>query len=45
MRRIAVLMDRVLADAESEATVEAVRADVRELAAAFPLYGGAPVHR
>jgi glycine/serine hydroxymethyltransferase len=46
IRRIAVLIDRVLADAESEATIDAVRADVRELAGAFPLYGSAaaPAH-
>jgi glycine hydroxymethyltransferase len=38
MRRIAELMDRVLGDAESEATIDAVREDVRALAGAFPLY-------
>ncbi|MFL5578179.1 MAG: serine hydroxymethyltransferase [Gemmatimonadaceae bacterium] len=38
MARIAALMDRVLADAENDAVVDAVRAEVRELASAFPLY-------
>jgi glycine hydroxymethyltransferase len=45
MERIAVLIDRVLTSPD-EATITAVRRQVEELAAAFPLYGqgaGAPV--
>ncbi|MGZ8378686.1 MAG: serine hydroxymethyltransferase [Gemmatirosa sp.] len=38
MARIAELMDRVLAAPEDAAVLEAVHADVRELAARFPLY-------
>jgi glycine hydroxymethyltransferase len=39
MKRIATLIDRLLKAPEDEATIGAVRADVRALAAAFPLYG------
>jgi glycine hydroxymethyltransferase len=39
MRRIAALIDRLLKAPEDEATITAVRSDVRALAAAFPLYG------
>jgi len=38
MARIAELIDRVLQAPEDAAVLEAVRADVRELAARFPLY-------
>jgi glycine hydroxymethyltransferase len=38
MARIAALIDRVLGDAQSESVLDAVRAEVRELASAFPLY-------
>ncbi|MGZ8412562.1 MAG: serine hydroxymethyltransferase [Gemmatirosa sp.] len=38
MARIAELMDRVLAAPEDAVVLEAVHADVRELAARFPLY-------
>ena len=38
MRRIAAFIDRVLSAPADEAVVRAVRADVRELAAEFPLY-------
>ena len=38
MARIAELIDRVLADAENESNLEAVRDEVREMAGAFPLY-------
>ena len=38
MRRVAELMDRVLTDSGNTALAAAVRNDVRELAAAFPLY-------
>ncbi|MGH7663019.1 MAG: serine hydroxymethyltransferase [Gemmatimonadaceae bacterium] len=40
MLQIAVLIDRVLTAPEDAAVLHAVRADVRELAAAFPLYPG-----
>ncbi len=46
MTRIAALIDRVLTRPDDEPTIEAVKRDVEELAAAFPLYGqgaGAPV--
>jgi glycine hydroxymethyltransferase len=43
MRRIAVLIDRVLANPEDQATIAAVREQVRELAADFPLYPGRSV--
>jgi glycine hydroxymethyltransferase len=43
MRRIAVLIDRVLANPEDQATIAAVRDQVRELAADFPLYPGRSV--
>ena len=39
MKRIARLIDRVLDAPEDEATLQAVHADVRALAGAFPLYG------
>jgi glycine hydroxymethyltransferase len=39
MRRIAALIDRLLKAPEDEATITAVRSDVRALAGAFPLYG------
>jgi glycine hydroxymethyltransferase len=39
MKRIAVLIDRLLKAPDDEATIGAVRRDVRALAAAFPLYG------
>jgi glycine hydroxymethyltransferase len=39
MKRIASLIDRLLAAPEDEATIAAVRRDVRALAATFPLYG------
>ena len=39
MKRIAALIDRLLKAPEDEATITAVRSDVRALAAAFPLYG------
>jgi glycine hydroxymethyltransferase len=38
MKRIADMIDRVLQDSESEQVVQTVRAEVRELASAFPLY-------
>ena len=38
MRRIADLIDRVLRAPEDESVLRAVRSDVRELAAEFPLY-------
>jgi glycine hydroxymethyltransferase len=38
MARIAELIERVLADPEGEGTLSAVRSEVRELAARFPLY-------
>jgi glycine hydroxymethyltransferase len=38
MHRVAELMDRVLTHTGDAALAAAVRADVRELAAAFPLY-------
>jgi glycine hydroxymethyltransferase len=41
MARIAELMDRVLGAPEDPAALEAVRSDVRELAARFPLYPAA----
>jgi glycine hydroxymethyltransferase len=41
MARIAELMDRVLGAPEDPAVLEAVRSDVRELAARFPLYPAA----
>ena len=41
MRRIAELIDAVLAAPEDEAAITRVRSGVRELAAAFPLYPGA----
>jgi glycine/serine hydroxymethyltransferase len=39
MKRIAALIDRLLKAPDDAATIGAVRADVRALAAAFPLYG------
>jgi len=39
MKKIATLIDRVLKAPEDEATLQAVHADVRALAGAFPLYG------
>ena len=39
MKRIAALIDRLLKAPDDEATIGAVRGDVRALAAAFPLYG------
>jgi glycine hydroxymethyltransferase len=39
MKRIATLIDRLLQAPEDEASIAAVRSDVRALAAAFPLYG------
>ena len=46
MRRIAELIERVLAAPEDDATIAAVRAEVRELAGEFPLYPapGVPSH-
>jgi glycine hydroxymethyltransferase len=41
MKRIAALIDRLLKAPEDEASIAAVRADVRTLAAEFPLYGRA----
>ena len=41
MHRIAELIDAVLAAPENEASIARVRSNVRELAAAFPLYPGA----
>jgi glycine hydroxymethyltransferase len=38
MKRIADMIDRVLQDCESEQVLKTVRAEVRELASAFPLY-------
>ena len=38
MQRIAALIDRVLAAPADQAVIDAVRADVHSLAAAFPLY-------
>jgi glycine hydroxymethyltransferase len=38
MRQVAELMDRVLTDTGNTTLAAAVRKDVRELAAAFPLY-------
>ena len=38
MRRIAALIERVLAAPEDDATIAAVRAEVRQLAGEFPLY-------
>jgi glycine hydroxymethyltransferase len=38
MRTVAELIDRVLADAENPATLEAVRAEVHALTERFPLY-------
>jgi glycine hydroxymethyltransferase len=38
MQKIAELIDRVLQAPDDEATAEAVRVEVRQLAAAFPLY-------
>ena len=38
MRRIAGLIDRVLADPENDAVLAAVRSEVHDLAADFPLY-------
>jgi glycine hydroxymethyltransferase len=38
MKRIADMIDRVLQDSESEPVLKTVRAEVRELASAFPLY-------
>jgi len=38
MRRIADLIDRVLRAPKDESVLRAVRSDVRELAAEFPLY-------
>ncbi|HVB30632.1 MAG TPA: serine hydroxymethyltransferase [Gemmatimonadaceae bacterium] len=38
MVRISTLIDRVLRAPEDAATIDAVRAEVREMAAAFPLY-------
>jgi glycine hydroxymethyltransferase len=38
MKRIADMIDRVLQDSESEQVLNSVRAEVRELASAFPLY-------
>ena len=43
MRRIAVLIDRVLANPDDRTTLAAVREQVRELAADFPLYPGRSV--
>ena len=43
MRRIAQLMDRALAGRDDAAVLGKVRAEVRELAEAFPLYG-LPAH-
>ncbi len=39
MRRIAGIIDRALEEPKDEGRLEALRAEVRELAAAFPLYG------
>ena len=39
MKKVATLIDRLLKAPEDEASIAAVRADVRALAAAFPLYG------
>ena len=39
MQQIATLIDRVLAAPDDEASLGAVHADVKQLAAAFPLYG------
>lgn len=38
MQRVGALIDRVLSDADDPATAQSVRAEVRDLAAAFPLY-------
>jgi glycine hydroxymethyltransferase len=38
MVRIAALIDRVLGAPEDDAVAAAVKAEVREMAAAFPLY-------
>ncbi len=45
MRAIAGWMDAVLSRPDDEATVRAVAAEVRELAAAFPLYAEEPAPR
>jgi glycine/serine hydroxymethyltransferase len=45
MRTIAGLMDAVLAAPESEAVRRSVVGQVRELAAAFPLYADQPAVR
>ena len=39
MQQIAALIDRALAASEDESVLAAVHADVKALAAKFPLYG------